>query len=66
MICVQQVLVNGVIDCAVTRPNAGDVALFNSRNPREVAGGPIKLGRERISSGSFLGRMADRLLAIWA
>ena len=48
------------------RPSAGDVVLFNSRNPHEVAGGPLEPGRDRISIGSFLGRMPDRSLAMWA
>ena len=47
-------------------PTAGDVVLFNSRNPHEVAGGPLAQGRDRIGIGSFLGRMPDRSLAMWS
>lgn len=47
-------------------PTAGDVVLFNSRNPHEVAGGPPGQGRDRIGIGSFLGRMPDRSLAMWS
>ena len=47
-------------------PTAGDVVLFNSRNPHEVMGGPADQGRDRIGIGSFLGRMPDRSLVMWA
>lgn len=47
-------------------PTAGDVVLFNSRNPHEIAGGPPAQGRDRISIGSFVGRMPDRSLVLWS
>ncbi len=47
-------------------PTAGDVVLFNSRNPHEVMGGPADQGRDRIGIGSFFGRMPDRSLVMWA
>jgi hypothetical protein len=47
-------------------PTVGDVVIFNSRNPHEVEGGPTEPGRDRISIGSFLGRMPDRSLVMWS
>ncbi|MBL8386192.1 MAG: hypothetical protein JNM90_24120 [Burkholderiales bacterium] len=47
-------------------PTAGDVVLFNSRNPHEIAGGPRVPGRDRIGIGSFIGRMPDRSLVLWS
>ena len=47
-------------------PTAGDVVLFNARNPHEVAGGPADQGRDRIGIGSFIGRMPDRSLMLWS
>ena len=47
-------------------PTMGDVVLFNTRNPHEIAGGGSVDGRERISIGSFVGRMPDRSLALWS
>ena len=47
-------------------PTAGDVVIFNSRNPHEVMGGPADQGRDRIGIGSFIGRMPDRSLVMWA
>ena len=46
-------------------PTAGDVVIFNARNPHEITGGPPEPGRDRISIGSFIGRMPDRSLAMW-
>jgi hypothetical protein len=48
------------------KPTAGDVVLFNSRNPHQVGGGQTLPGRDRISIGSFIGRMPDRSLVMWA
>lgn len=47
-------------------PNAGDVVIFNTRNPHEIAGGEAAPGRQRISIGSFIGRLPDRNLVMWA
>ena len=47
-------------------PTAGDVVIFNSRNPHEVMGGPADQGRDRIGIGSFIGRMPDQSLVMWA
>lgn len=47
-------------------PTASDVVIFSSRNPHEVVGGPAAQGRDRIGIGSFLGRMPDRSLVMWA
>lgn len=51
--------------CITYRPTAGDVVLFNTRNPHEICGGPTGQG-DRISIGSFVGRMADRRLVLWS
>ncbi len=53
-------------ECAAYAPTAGDVVLFNARNPHEVAGGPADQGRDRIGIGSFIGRMPDRSLMLWS
>lgn len=47
-------------------PTAGDVVIFNTRNPHEVAGGGPEPGPDRVSIGSFIGRMPDRSLALWS
>ena len=47
-------------------PTPGDVVIFNTRNPHEIAGGPPVAGRDRISIGSFIGRMPDGSLGLWA
>ena len=48
------------------RATAGDVVLFNTRNPHEIAAGAAQPGGSRVSIGSFIGRMPDRSLALWA
>lgn len=48
------------------RPTAGDVVLFNTRNPHEIAPGTTAPGGSRVSIGSFIGRLPDRSLALWA
>ena len=48
------------------RPTAGDVVLFNTRNPHEVAGGTAVGDGSRISIGSFVGRMPDGRLVMWS
>jgi hypothetical protein len=48
------------------RPTAGDVVLFNTRNPHEVAGGTAAQDGSRISIGSFVGRMPDGQLVLWS
>lgn len=48
------------------RPTAGDVVLFNTRNPHEVSGGPAGGNAERISIGSFVGRLPDGQLVLWS
>lgn len=47
-------------------PNKGDVVLFNTRNPHEIAGGVAGPGRNRISIGSFIGRMPNKDLVLWS
>jgi hypothetical protein len=47
-------------------PTPGDVVIFNSRNPHEIAGGTALPGRDRISIGSFIGRMPDGQLVLWS
>lgn len=42
---------------------AGDVVLFNSRNPHEVTPGT---GGDRIQIGSFIGRQSDGSLVLWS
>lgn len=44
----------------------GHVVIFNTRNPHEILGGTTVAGRDRISIGSFIGRMPDRSLVMWA
>lgn len=48
------------------RPTAGDVVIFNTRNPHEIAPGTAKPGGSRVSIGSFVGRMPDGALVLWA
>jgi hypothetical protein len=50
----------------VYQPTAGDVVIFNTRNPHEIAPGTVKPGGSRVSIGSFIGRMPDRELVLWA
>jgi hypothetical protein len=47
-------------------PDLGDVVIFNTRNPHEIAGGQSAPGRERISIGSFIGRLPNRDLVMWS
>jgi len=47
-------------------PTPGDVVIFNTRNPHEIVGGKAPPGRDRISIGSFIGRMPDRSLVLWS
>lgn len=51
---------------AVYKATAGDVVIFNTRNPHEIAGGVAKPGGSRISIGSFVGRMPDGELMLWS
>lgn len=44
----------------------GDVVIFNARNPHEISGGAPAPGRDRISIGSFIGRMPDGSLVLWS
>lgn len=48
------------------RATAGDVVIFNTRNPHEIAPGTAAPGGSRVSIGSFIGRMPDRSLVLWA
>lgn len=48
------------------RASAGDVVIFNTRNPHEIGGGVAGPNRNRISIGSFIGRMPDRQLVLWS
>ena len=48
------------------RATAGDLVLFNTRNPHEIAPGTAHPGGSRVSIGSFVGRMPDRSLVLWA
>ncbi|MGO4394270.1 hypothetical protein AB4Z46_23170 [Variovorax sp. M-6] len=62
-------LERGLIEGApgfVYRPTAGDVVIFNTRNPHEIAPGTTAPGGSRVSIGSFIGRMPDGSLALWA
>lgn len=48
-------------------PVAGDVVLFNSRNPHEVSPGEGADAGGRLQVGSFIGRMSsDQSLVLWA
>lgn len=51
---------------AVYKATAGDVVLFNTRNPHEISGGVARPGGSRISIGSFVGRMPDGALVLWS
>jgi hypothetical protein len=48
------------------RATAGDVVIFNTRNPHEIVAGVAKPGGSRVSIGSFTGRMPDGSLVLWA
>jgi len=48
------------------RPSVGDVVIFNTRNPHEIAGGVSGPGHDRISIGSFVGRMPSGQLVLWS
>lgn len=48
------------------RASTGDVVIFNTRNPHEIAPGVAKPGGSRVSIGSFVGRMPDNSLVLWA
>lgn len=50
----------------VYRATAGDVVIFNTRNPHEIAPGSAGPGGSRVSIGSFMGRMPDGDLVLWA
>ncbi|MGD9944755.1 MAG: hypothetical protein AB7L76_19560 [Burkholderiaceae bacterium] len=50
----------------VYQATAGDVVIFNTRNPHEIAPGKTVPGGSRVSIGSFVGRMPDRRLVLWA
>jgi hypothetical protein len=47
-------------------PTPGDVVIFNARNPHEIVPGTALPGRDRISIGSFIGRMPDNSLVMWS
>ncbi|TWT02847.1 hypothetical protein [Reyranella sp. CPCC 100927] len=47
-------------------PNTADVVIFNTRNPHEIAAGVAGPGRNRISIGSFVGRMPNNDLVLWS
>lgn len=51
---------------AIYKATAGDVVLFNTRNPHEITGGVPRPGGSRISIGSFVGRMPDGELVLWS
>lgn len=51
---------------AVYKATAGDVVLFNTRNPHEISGGVARPGGSRVSIGSFVGRMPDGQLVLWS
>lgn len=58
-----------IVDGAETfqyAPSAGDVVLFNSRNPHEISPADGAATRPRLQVGSFVGRMPDRSLVFWA
>jgi len=58
-------LVAGAITHAYA-PTAGDVVIFNTRNPHEVLGGEALAAGDRVSIGSFIGRMPDGSLGLWS
>lgn len=49
-------------------PTAGDVVIFNTRNPHEISAGGEEADptKDRVSIGSFIGRMPDSSLVLWA
>ena len=48
------------------RAAAGDAVIFNTRNPHEIGGGRAAPGHDRISIGSFIGRMPTGRLVLWS
>jgi hypothetical protein len=52
-------------ESVVFAPTAGDIVLFNSRNPHEVRAGHGADGRARIAIGSFVGRLPGGRLVLW-
>lgn len=58
-------IVEGAPKFAFT-PTKGDVVIFNTRNPHEIAGGTGGPGHTRISIGSFVGRMPNKDLVLWS
>jgi hypothetical protein len=44
----------------------GDLVIFNTRNPHEVAPGNASPSGSRVSIGSFAGRKPDGSLVLWA
>ena len=47
-------------------PKAGELILFNVRNPHEVRAGRSADGRARISIGAFVGRLPEGTLVMWS
>jgi len=49
-------------------PTAGDVVIFNTRNPHEISGAEAGAdpNKDRVSIGSFIGRMPDQSLVLWS
>jgi len=45
---------------------AGDLVIFNTRNPHEVAPGSASPAGSRVSIGSFAGRKPDGSLVLWS
>jgi Rps23 Pro-64 3,4-dihydroxylase Tpa1-like proline 4-hydroxylase len=46
--------------------SAGDLVIFNTRNPHEVASGTANTAGSRVSIGSFAGRKPNGSLVLWA
>lgn len=53
------------IDSFTFTPVTGDVVFFNPRNPHKVAAGEFTTGANRISIGSFVGRLPSGELILW-
>ena len=50
----------------VFRPAAGDLVVFNSRNPHAVLASASSATHRRIAAGSFVGRLPDGRIILWS
>jgi hypothetical protein len=48
------------------KPTPGDLVMFNSRCPHQVAFNPLDDGQRRMGIGSFIGRAPENKLVLWS